>query len=292
MRKNHMLRATRLAGVAAMFSLASCSRLAGIPAPSPGNTPADYLAARPYLELSVGGAEFILTEPSSSVFILVLGLLTIGLGAHFLRTRAGQRSRFWWGLSFVAWGIGALLAGTSYQAFAYEIKSAGRAVSSWTSWWEIFYMLFTVASIGAMTMGVAHACANGRLRKALTVYAVVDVALYFAVCLTGAFLPNKFLVSFELMVLFTWPGYVAFFVINVRRYIKSRTKLDRSLMVTWVSLFIVMGGYYVYLLSGLGEALWARGLWFNANDFLHVGLIGWMLYIRLKVSRELRDTGE
>lgn len=286
-----MITAVILAAIAAV-SLSACSRLATIPAPPPGNTPADYLASRPYAELSVGGAEFIVTEPSSSVFILALGLLTIGLGAHFLKTRADQRSRFWWGLSFIAWGIGALLAGTSYQAFAYEIKSAGRAVSSWTSWWEIYYMLFTVASIGAMTMGVAHASAHGRLRKALTVYAVVDVALYFAVCLTGAFLPDKFLVSFELMVLFTWPGYVAFFVINVRRYLKNRAVLDRSLMVTWGSLFVVMGGYYAYLLSGLGEALWARGLWFNANDFLHAGLIGWMAYIRLKVSRELRDERE
>jgi len=276
----------------AILSLSSCSRLADLPAPPPGNTPADYLAGRPYVELSVGGAEFILTEPSSSVFILVLGLLTVGLGIHFLRTRGGARSRFWWGMSFIAWGIGALLAGTSYQAFAYEIKSAGRAVSSWTSWWEIFYMLFTVASIGAMTMGVAHASASGRLRKALTVYAAVDVALYFVVCLVGAFLPDKFLVSFELMVLFTWPGYMAFFVINVRRFLKSRLALDRSLMVTWVALFLVMGGYYVYLLSGAGEALWAWGLWFNANDFLHVGLIGWMVYIRMKVSKELRDTTE
>jgi len=276
----------------AMLSLSSCSRLADIPAPPPGNTPADYLASRPYVELSVGGTGFILTEPSSSVFILVLGLLTIGLGMHFLRTRGVERSRFWWGLSFIAWGIGALLAGTSYQGFAYEIKSAGRSVSSWTSWWEIFYMLFTVASIGAMTMGVAHASASGRVRKALTVYAVVDVVLYFAVCLTGAFLPNKFMVSFELMVLFTWPGYVAFFVINTKRYLKSRMALDRSLMVTWVALFIVMGGYYVYLLSGAGEALWSRGLWFNANDFLHGGLIGWMIYIRLKVSKDLRDTKE
>jgi hypothetical protein len=91
-----------------MLSLSSCSRLYDIPAPPPGNTPADYLDGRPYVELSVGGAEVIVTEPSSSVFIFALGLLTIGLGAHFLRTRAGQRSRFWWGLSFVAWGAGAL----------------------------------------------------------------------------------------------------------------------------------------------------------------------------------------
>jgi len=278
--------------IIAMLSVSSCSRLADIPAPPPGNRPADYLAGRPHVELSVGGTGFVLTEPSSSVFILVLGLLTIGLGVHFLRTRGAERSRFWWGLSFIAWGIGALLAGTSYQAFAYEIKSAGRSVSSWTSWWEIFYMLFTVASIGAMTMGVAYASASGRIRKALTVYAVVDVALYFVVCLTGALLPDKFMVSFELMVLFTWPGYVAFFVINVRRFLKSRLALDRSLMVTWVALFIVMGGYYAYLLSGASEALWARGLWFNANDFLHVGLIGWMVYIRLRVSKELRDTKE
>ena len=289
MRKPPTILHARIAAVLAMLFLSACSRLAEIPAPPPGNTPAEYLAGRPYVELSVGSADFILTEPSSSIFIFALGLLTIGLGAHFLRTRAGQRSRSWWGLSFIAWGIGALLAGTSYQAFAYEIKSAGRAVSSWTSWWEIFYMLFTVASIGAMTMGVAWSSTSDRVRKALTVYAAVDVALYFAVCLTGAFLPNKFMVSFELMVLFTWPGYLAFFVINLRRYLKSRTKLDRSLLVTWVSLFIVMGGYYVYLFSGLGEALWAHGLWFNANDFLHVGLIGWMLYIRLKVSKELRD---
>lgn len=79
----------------AIISLSACSRLAGIPAPPPGNKPADYLAGRPYVEFSLGGDEVIVIEPSSSVFNLALGLLTIGLGVYFLRTRAGRRSRFW-----------------------------------------------------------------------------------------------------------------------------------------------------------------------------------------------------
>lgn len=40
-----------------------------------------------------------------------------------------------------------------------------------------------------------------------------------------------------------------------------------------------MAVYYGYLLSGIPEGLWAKGVWFSANDVLHLGLIAWMVYI-------------
>lgn len=278
-----------LAILAGASLLAGCGRLASIPADPPGNRPADYLESRPHLEARLGPSSFVITEPSSSILIYALGLLTVGVGVRFLLTRDGQRSRTWWGFSLVAWGIGALLAGTSYQAFAYEIKSAGREVSSWTSWWEVWYLLFTVASIDAMAMAVAHASTEGKARRRLSAYAAVNAAVYGVVCLAGAFIPDRFMVSFELMVLFTWPGYLVFFLVNARRHAKHHQRLDRVLVRAWVALFSVMAAYYAWLLAGIGEALWERGIWFSANDLLHAGLIGWMCYLGTAVMGELRD---
>ena len=265
-----------------------CGRLGTIPY-SPTTTPGAWLNAHPHVKLSLGALEFMLMEPTSSFLVYSLGVLAVVVGVYFLRIRENHRSRLWWGIALLLWGIGALLAGTSYQAFSYEIKCAGRDVCSWTSWWEVYYLLFTVASVNAMMMGVRHSSAGGVMKKALPVYAVMNTALYSAVCLAGAFIPNKFMVSFELMVLFSGPSYVVFFVINSVRYRKSGEKLELRLMVTWLFLGAVMAAYFLYLGLGYSEKLWEQGIWFNANDVLHIGLILWMLYIGFGVAREVKD---
>ena len=151
------------------------------------------------MDVKVGSKDFILVQPSSTVFVYLLGIITLGVGFYFLRIKGMHQSRKWWGIALLLWGAGALFAGTSYQAFSYEIKCAGQVFCSWTSWWEIVYLILSLASVNAMMIAEAFACCGSRWQKVLIYYAVVTCALYVIVVLLGAFTLNKFMISFELL---------------------------------------------------------------------------------------------
>ena len=257
---------------------------------SPETTPQAWLDNHPHVNVSLGSWGFVLTEPTSTLLVYSLGLLAIVLGLYFLRIRDNHQSRLWWGIALLLWGIGALLGGTDYQALSYELKCAGKEVCSYISWVEIYYYLVSIASISAMVIAVAHSSAGNAMRRVLSVYAATNAALYSALCLTGAFIPNRFLVSFELLVLFAAPSYAILFVTNAVRYYRLREKMDLALVVTWLSLGVVMAAYYPYWALDYGEELWEKGIWFSENDVLHVGLILWMLYIGFVVAKKVRDS--
>ena len=272
----------------AIFIMSGCDRLKTIPH-VPKITPETWLKTHPHVNVSLGSFEFVFMEPTSTFFVYFLGLLGIAVGVYFLRIRAGQKSRLWWGIALVLWGIQAILGGTDYQALSYELKCAGKEICSYISWIEIYYYLVSIASINAMVIGVSYSSAGKATKKVLTIYAAINTIVYSALCLTGALIPNRFLVSFELIVLFTTPSYLILFIINSIRYHRLREKMDLSLMITWLLLGLVMAAYYLFLGLGYAKQFWDQGIWFNENDVLHIGLILWMVYIAFGVAKKVKD---
>lgn len=271
-----------------LLATAGCGRLDSIPY-RPPQTPDSWLRLQPFTDLTIGSHHLVLVQPSSTVFVYLLGLLAAGIGLTCLRGREQHPAMRWWGIALLLWGLGALLAGTSYQAFSYEIKCAGRAFCSWTSWWEVTYLVLSVASVSAVMVAVAHACTTGRWRRALSRYALVMLALYAGVVLVGALVPVPFLISFELMILVAAPGMLALVVLNGWRYYQFRVGLDLALLVTWAGLGATLGAYYLYLILDLSGSLWAHGIWFTENDVLHIGLIVWMIHIATRVVPRMGD---
>ena len=261
----------------------ACGRLDSIPT-SPPQTPQSWLTIQPFLAFKIGLLEGIIIQPSTSIIVYLLGLVTIAAGLYFLRIRDGQRSRLWWGIALLLWGLGALLAGTSYEAFSYHIKCAGRAACAWTSGWEVLYLLLSVASVDAMLVAVAYSCTVDKSRRALIIYAGFNLALYAALLSIGVLIPVKFLVSFELLILFATPTVLILLVLNGWRYIKFKQRLDLLLLITWIWLVITLAAYFAYLVLGITQTLWAQGIWFSENDVLHIGLIIRMLYLVLVLA--------
>ena len=268
--------------------LSACGRLDTIQY-TPTQTPETWLQIQPFAEFQIASQQIIFVQPSTSVIVYLLGALAIGVGLYFLKIRKNERSRFWWGIALLLWGVGALLAGTSYEAFSYSIKCAGRDACLWTSWWEIAYLIASVWSIDAMTLAVAYSSTSGKLRKVFSIYAIANAVLYFIVVMIGVFVPVKFLISFELLLVVAAPGILAFFVINGWRYFKYKLNPDLVLLGTWLWLGITIAAYFLYLISGNTAALWRNGIWFSENDVLHIGLIIWMIYIAFILAPKVKD---
>ena len=272
-----------------LLSLSACAPLETIPY-TPAQTPETWLQIQPFAELQFGSQTIIFVQPSTSLIVYLLGILTIYIGIHFLRTRQDQNSRLWWGVALLFWGLGALLAGTSYEAFSFAIKCAGRDLCVWTSGWEIVYLVFSVWSIDAILAAVAYSSSVGKGRKLLLGYALSNAIVYTVIVLVGIFIPVKFLISFEFMLLLTAPSILALFILNGKRYLNQKERLDLLLLYTWLGLGFTIGAYFLYYLSGLTATLWEKGFWFSENDVLHIGLILWMIFIGFYLTPKVKDS--
>ena len=120
-------------------------------------------------------------------------------------------------------------------------------------------------------------------------YAVLNTLAYTSLVVAGAILPDKFLVSFEFMLLFTAPCYVFILLINTLQYFRSKNDLILKLIGSWLLLFGTLAVYFFYLVQGYTEQLWEHEIWFSANDVLHVGMIGWIAYIYLVLGNSIKD---
>lgn len=266
-------------------------RLESIQTSDPELTPENWCEEQPCMKMKILSREFILTQPSSTFFVYLLGFLTVCVGIYFLWIQGGEISRLWWGISLLLWGVGALLAGTSYQALGYEIKCAGRPSCAWTSWWEVTYLMLQQVSMSAMLVAVSYSSTTGSLQTILLLYAVVSSALYVIIALIGGLVPVKSFITFNVMVWVSMPIFLFVFILAGWRCYMLGTVMDLALLGTWILLFLTSVAYYVYDHFEITEKLWARGtgVWFSQNDVLHVGLILWMIYIAVVVAHRVHD---
>jgi hypothetical protein len=241
------------------------------------------------MTFKLASKEIILTQPTSTFFVYLLGILTIGVGLHFLRLQGEEITRLWWGSSLLLWGIGALLAGTSYQAFSYHIKCSGREICSWTSWWEVIHLIFQQASMDAILVATAYSCTNGTLQKVLLGYALVSAVVFTILTFIGGIIPVKALITFELMVWVSTPIFLINCILNIWRYYKFSTPIDLVLIGAWIWLLLTMVVYWLYDYLDITPKLWAKGIWFSQNDVLHIGLIIWMIYLATAVANRVTD---
>jgi hypothetical protein len=253
----------------------------------PKITPSEYLSSIPYIYLF--HTDMILIKPSSTFFIYFLGIQTIVLGMSFLKDRQSD-AHLWWGLAMMFWGIGALLAGTSYQGFGYELKCNGYEYCLHTSWFELAYYYFTALSMSALGIAIAKTILPRDKQKFLFIYAKIAIVIYIILLLVGSIFQIRLLISYELFTIFFMPLYVIFFIYSVLLYKKKHDQLNQRLLVTWVLFLIVNVSYYIYYFLGIGDTIYLNtGVWFSANDVLHVLLICWMGYIQFHVKKFIDD---
>jgi hypothetical protein len=137
-----------------------------------------------------------------------------------------------------------------------------------------------------MVVAVAYALATERARRAITVYAVLNLVIYVAVTVAGVLLPSAFLLSFELLLLFAVPALVVAAALAIRRW---QEPLARRILWVLVLLVLVQVAYLVYFALGITESLWASGIYFSANDVLHVGMLVWLAITAGALGPALKD---
>jgi len=245
----------------------------------------EWCESQPCMQIEIFSTTFILVQPTSTFIVYFLGILTVIIGISLLRVSKKQKFVLLWGLALIFWGLGALFAGTSYQAFSYEIKCAGRSLCIWTSWWEVTYLILSVGSVDTMMLAQASLNSKGKYYTAMCAYAVCNFLVYVLIVVIGTVIPIKMLISFELMVIFLVPSILIFILFNLRRYLKLKQSIDIHSLLIWLLLIIIMGTYFLYLMAGITEMLWEQGIWFSENDVLHIGLIAWMIYIGFAIIK-------
>lgn len=259
----------------------------------PLTTPETFLASMPYISISLFLHQYILIQPSSTILVYSLGLIMICFGTFFIITRKQQASREYWGIGLILWGVSAIVAGTSYQAFGYELKCNSREFCLFTSNVELIYMLLTAYAINYLVASTGYTSLAPTGRKKLIQFAIIDSILYTVYLLIGAIIPIKFLVSYEGFMAFIGVNFIIMFILNIRHYLKFRDVLNRNLIVIWIGFLLVNIGYFVFLFGGLGAQLYkSHGIWFNENDVLHVLLILWTVMLFLLLRTRMMDNAE
>ena len=206
---------------------------------------------------------------------------------YFFPHPAGPKSRLWWG---IAWCCGARARCGGDQLRGVQLGAQVRGAAG---------LRLDELVGGAVPHPLGgergrHAGGRGvrlrdrQARRWLNIYAAANLAVYGAVRADRRAGSLKFLISFELLILFAAPTIRLFFILNGWRYVKFGTPGSGA------AARVGLAGadprrVFRLPMSGTTGTWWARGVWFSENDVLHIGLIVWMIYLAWVVAPRVRD---
>ncbi|MBN2876418.1 MAG: hypothetical protein JXL85_02085 [Bacilli bacterium] len=247
-------------------------------------TPAEYLSLKPNITVF---HSLIIIVPSSTLIVYGLGILIIAIGCRLI-----SKKQMTWGLSLLFWGVGTILAGTSYQGLGYELKCEGFEYCVFTSWFELSYLFFTAISITLMAIAFSRSILRPEYQKWMIYPVSIALVVYTTLLIVGSVTETYFLITYELFTIFFMPVFVVLFIINIFQFKKHRDALNRSFISLWLLFLLVNILYYVYYLPDITGILFRQtGIWFSANDVLHIGLIIWFVYFERRICPKLTNEG-
>ncbi|BCR35763.1 DUF6962 family protein [Mariniplasma anaerobium] len=251
---------------------------------TPNLTAFEYLELKPYITIG----NIIIIVPSSTLIVYLLGIITIYIGIRLYKLDASYKK--YWGISLILWGVGTLLAGTSYQGLGYELKCSGQAFCLFTSWFELSYLYMTALSITMMAYAVAKKSLNEKYMDTYLMVINIGFIVYTISLVFGTIFEIKLWITYEWFLLFFLLYFVSFFVVNFKNNKRNPNTLDKKFVFVWTLMLIINVLYFIYFYSGIPESLYNNyQIWFSANDVLHIGLIYWMYYIYKTVKRNNKD---
>lgn len=242
----------------------------------PKITPTEYLNLKPYIKIS----DIHVIVPSSTIIVYLLGILILYISYDLYK-----RNLPLWSISMLFWGLSTILAGSSYQGFGYELKCAGKSYCQFTSFFETSYLFFTAISISLLGIAFSKLLYN---KTWLIIYSKIALVLYTILLLLGSILNSYWLVSYELFTVFFMPIFVILFIINIKEYRDKNLLVHLNFIKLWLLFLFINISYYLYYIPNLTDKLFVRtGIWFSANDVLHIGLIIWFVFFIKKVTPQI-----
>ena len=232
---------------------------------------------------------YTINQLSSSILVYALAIYTCYLGIKLLRQRGIHLSKLYWGLSLLLGGMGALAAGTSFQAFAYEIKCAGKVFCSKDSHWEIAYYLLTASSGVLMLIGFLLSSLKRHPRPYLFGLAALYLGIYYYLCISSYMDGSASIASFNFMLVYMSPLYSFILVFSIFSYLKKIDPIHTAYLRAWGILFLTIVLYYLYEYTELTSQLWQYNIWFSSNDVLHIGMFIWLIYLSRQVLLKITD---
>ena len=191
---------------------------------TPSISPIDYLQLKPYIEIG----SLILIVPSSTIIVYLLGIITIYLGYRL--SRLVETYKKYWGITLILWGIGTVLAGTSYQGLGYMLKCEGQDLCLFTSWFELSYLYITALSITFMAFTVALKSISKEKLFIYTRVTGIGFVIYSVSLVIGVIFEIRLLVTYEWFLLFFLPYFISFMIINVKSNRMNKNDFDKGLI--------------------------------------------------------------